>query len=182
MDQVKAAERVRHYSLSTERLYSYWIREFIYFHDKKHPEQLGDGAIEHFLTYLAVEQKVSASTQNQALCALVFMYKPVLKREVCLEGGFELAKRPRRLPTVLSKTEIRALLSNMHGTNKLLATLIYGSGMRKMEALRLRVCDVNRERKESLVRNAKCSKDRISDPGKLRASFGRHDRSIERLF
>jgi len=162
LDRVRAAIRVRHYSLATERIYIHWIKKYIYYHDKQHPENLGPDEVSAFLTYLAVKERVAASTQNQALCALVFLYKQVLGQTLQLNGGFQLAKRPLRLPTVLSKKEVRSLLSNLTGTNKLIATLMYGSGMRKLETLRLRICDVSLDRKEILIRNAKGAKDRVT--------------------
>ena len=151
LERVSAATRVRHFFLATERIYIYWIRKYIYFNNKQHPESLGPKDVSAFPTYLAVKQKVAVSTQNQALCALVFLCRYVLGKTLELNGGFQLAKRPRRLPTVLSKEEVRSLLSNLTGTNKLIATLMYGSGMRKLETLRLRVCDFSLERKEIMI-------------------------------
>ncbi|MEQ8315593.1 MAG: integron integrase [Gammaproteobacteria bacterium] len=162
MDRVRATARVRHFAPSTERSYCYWIKKFIYFSGMKHPSSLPDQAVADFLTHIAVKENVSVSTQNQALCAMVFLYQHVLGRSLELQDSFRMARRPKRLPVVLSKSEIQVLLSNMSGTNKLLATLIYGSGMRKMEALKLRVCDVSLDRKEILVRNAKGAKDRVT--------------------
>lgn len=162
MERVRAMARVRHFSISTERAYCHWIKRFIFYSGKQHPAELPDQAVADFLTHLAVTENVSTSTQNQALCAMVFLYQHVLNRKLELHGAFRMAKRPKRLPTVLSKAEVQSLLSNMSGMNKLLATLIYGSGMRKMEALKLRVCDVSLDRKEILIRNAKGAKDRVT--------------------
>ena len=137
------AIRSRHYSLRTEQSYIQWVRRFILFHNKRHPENMGEKEISSFLTDLAVNRKVAASTQNQALSALLFLYKHVLDQKLDWLEDVVRAKRPRRLPVVLTQAEAGTLLDNMTGVNGLIAKLIYGTGMRKMECLRLRVMDID---------------------------------------
>ncbi|HEC11827.1 MAG TPA: integron integrase [Acidiferrobacteraceae bacterium] len=160
MDQVRNAIRVRHYSLRTEQAYTQWIRRFIYYHNKRHPVEMGETEITAFLTHLAVEKHVSPSTQNQALSALLFLYKQVLKLELEWLDDIVRAKRPVRVPVVLSVPEVRVLLGQLKGTNKLLGVLLYGTGMRITEALRLRVGDIDFSYKQIIVRSGKGAKDR----------------------
>lgn len=162
MDQVRTAIRVRHYAIATERSYCSWIRKFILFHNKRHPRELTATDVMQFLSHLAVNRRVSATTQNQALCAIVFLYKQVLEIDIGEFSAFSLAKRPKRLPTVLSKPEVASLLSNISGQHKTMALLLYGAGMRQMEVLRLRVADVSFDRGEILVRHGKGGKDRVT--------------------
>ena len=136
--RVRDAIRSRHYSLRTEQTYIQWVRRYIYFHNKRHPEDMGEQEISLFLSYLAVERKVSASTQNQALSALLFLYKNILNLKLDWLDDVVRAKRPKRLPVVLTQHEVHALLDKMEGVNWLITSLIYGTGMRKMECLRLR--------------------------------------------
>ncbi len=161
MQSVREALRVRHYSLRTEKSYLYWLRSFILFNDKRHPQDMGAVEIERFLTYLANRRLVSAATQNQALCAIIFTYRHVLGREITgLE--FSLAKRPRNLPTVLSHDEVAAILSQLSGVHKLLVALLYGSGLRINEALRLRVKDIDFSARAIFVFRGKGQKDRYT--------------------
>jgi integron integrase len=163
LDQVRMAARVLHYSLRTEDAYVGWIRRFILFHDKRHPLEMGAAEINQFLTHLAVEGHVSASTQNQARCALLFLYKTVLEVELQdLGDAVVLAKRPERLPVVLTRTEVRDILDHLEGPPRLVALLLYGAGLRLLDALRLRVHDVEFDRNEILVRDGKGQKDRIT--------------------
>ena len=143
LDRVREEMRLRHYSLRTEKTYSEWIKRFILFHDKRHPSGMGETEITAFLTWLATDRKVAASTQNQALPVLLFLYKAVLGVELDWMDGIVRARRPVRVPVVLTKDEVRAVLSMMKGTNKLLAWLLYGTGMRVSEALQLRVLDID---------------------------------------
>jgi integron integrase len=154
--------RSRHYSLRTEQSYIQWVRRFIFFHNKRHPKEMGEQEISLFLTNLAVERKVAASTQNQALSALLFLYKHVLKQKLEWLDDVVRAKRPKRLPVVLTQTEIGNILGHMKGVNGLITNLIYGTGMRKMECLRLRVTDIDFEYKQIHVRSGKGDKDRIT--------------------
>lgn len=160
LDSVRAAARLRHLSIRTERAYSGWIRRFILFHRKRHPSEMGVEEVRQFLTHLAVEGRVSASTQNVALCALLFLYRDVLRVELQYVEGIERAKRPARLPAVFTRAEVAALLSRLSGTYGLIAGLLYGSGLRLTEALRLRVKDLDFEYVEILVRDGKGGKDR----------------------
>lgn len=162
MDQVRAQIRARHYAYSTEKSYCHWIKRYILFHRKQHPKDLCADHVASFLSNLALKEHVSASTQNQALCALIFLYRFVIGTELGDVGGFNFAKRPKRLPTVLSQSEIQALLSNLQGTHKTIALLLYGSGLRKTEALRIRVGDIDFNRRELIVRQGKGNKDRIT--------------------
>jgi len=160
MDEVRRRIRLKHYSLRTERAYTGWIRRFILANGKRHPRDLGVTEVERFLSGLAVKGGVSASTQNQALSALLFLYREVLRIDLPWLQQVVRAKRPRRLPTVLSQDEVRGLLGAMEGRAWLVASLLYGTGMRLMECLRLRVKDVDFARNEICVREGKGGKDR----------------------
>ena len=162
LDQVRNAIRVKHYSLRTEQSYIYWVRKFIFFNKKCHPKDMGEQEVSAYLTYLAVNRKVSASTQNQALCALVFMYKHVLKNKLGDLNNVARAKRPRKLPVVLTKEEVRLILNRLEGNKALMAKLLYGSGLRLMECLRLRIKDIDLNYLQIIVRNGKGGKDRIT--------------------
>lgn len=162
LDQVRQAIRVRHMSLRTEQAYVDWTRRFILFHGKRHPREMGAPEVGAFLTHLANERGVAASTQNQAKAALLFLYRVVLQQELPWLQEVVQAKRGARLPVVLTPREVRELLQHLDGTMGLLASLLYGTGMRLLEALRLRVKDVEFERREILVRQGKGDKDRVT--------------------
>ena len=160
LDEVRRCLRVRHYSLRTERVYVAWIRRFILANHRRHPRDMGGREVEAFLSTLAVRGNVAASTQNQALSALLFLYRQVLDQDLPWMDNVVRAKRPQRVPTVLSVAEVRELLAAMDGRAWLMASLIYGSGMRLMECLRLRVKDVDFGRGELTIREGKGAKDR----------------------
>ena len=160
LDEVRRRLRARHYSLRTEQAYVAWIRQFILVNGRRHPRTLGGAEVEAFLSSLAVERNVAASTQNQALSALLFLYRDVLRVELPWMEAVVRAKRPRRLPTVLSVEEVRRLLAMLEGRQWLMASLLYGTGMRLMECLRLRVQSVDFARSEILIRDGKGGKDR----------------------
>lgn len=163
LDRMRAAIRVRHYSLSTERTYIGWVKRFIYFHQKRHPADMGASEVEAFLSALATELDVSASTQNQAMHAVLFLYKEVLGVTLPWLNKITRAKINKRLPVVLTVTETQALLRHLpHDTNGLIVRLLYGTGMRIKEALRLRIKDVDLARGEIIVREGKGGKDRIT--------------------
>lgn len=162
LDQLRGKVRVKHYSIRTEQAYVDWARRYILFHDKRHPRDMGATELEAFLTHLAQKRRVSASTQNQARSALLFLYKEVLGIQLPWLDGATSAKRGERLPVVLTPHETRALLEELHGTMWLVTSLLYGSGLRLMEGLRLRVKDVEFERREILVREGKGNKDRVT--------------------
>ena len=162
LDQVVAKMRVKHYSLRTEKTYIDWIKRYIWHFDKRHPKDMGAAEVEVFLTHLAVDRNVSASTQNQAKSALLYLYKEVLCIELPWLDNVTQAKVPQRMPVVLTQAEVQAVLSRMDGTMWLIASLLYGSGLRIMEALRLRVKDVDFARREILVREGKGFKDRVT--------------------
>lgn len=159
-DEVRRQLRLNHYSLRTEQAYVGWIRRFIRANDRRHPREMGHNEVEMFLSHLAVQGKVASSTQNQALAAILFLYRQVLKMPLPWLENLVRAKRPRRLPVVLSAEEVRSLLAMMDGRAWLIANLLYGTGMRLMECLRLRVKDVDFSRNELLVRSGKGDKDR----------------------
>lgn len=168
LDQVRDAIRVRHYSRRTEDTYVHWIRRFILFHAKRHPREMGEREITAFLTYLAVQKNVAASTQNQALSALLFLYQKVLEMPVDWLDDVVRARRPKRLPVVLSRDEVARWFNALSGAPRLIAQLMYGTGMRLMEALRLRVKDLDFERCQVVVRAGKGDKDRYTVlPGSL---------------
>lgn len=162
LDQVRQALRLKHYSLRTEQAYLSWIRRFILFHDKQHPLTMGVPEITTFLSHLATQQKVSASTQNQALNALLFLYRDVLLKDLPEPIDAIRARRPLRLPTVLTKDETRALIRHLDVRYQLMAKLLYGSGLRLMECLRLRVKDVDFAERQIVVRDGKGGSDRVT--------------------
>jgi integron integrase len=162
LDQVRGKIRVKHYSIRTEQAYVDWIKRFIIHFDKLHPRDLGAAEVEAFLTHLAVEGRVAASTQNQAKSAILFLYREVLEQELPWLNNVERAKQPQRLPVVLTQAEVQALLSRLTDTQWLIASLLYGTGMRVLEGARLRVKDVEFSRKEILVRDGKGYKDRVT--------------------
>ncbi len=162
LDQVKNLIRLKHYSIRTEETYINWIKRFIIFHGKRHPGEMGEFEVTQFLTHLAVEGKVSASTQNQALSAVLFLYREVLKKDLGWLNDVEWAKKPERLPVVFTKEEVKAILVRLEGTKWLMASLLYGSGLRLMECVRLRVKDLDFEYNQIVVRDAKGWKDRVT--------------------
>jgi integron integrase len=168
--------RTRHLSLRTEQQYVYWIRWFVRHHGRRHPRQMGAAEVQAFLSMLATERRVSASTHNQALSALLFLYRAVLGHDLPWLDGLQRPRRPQRLPVILTVDEVRAVIGAMEGTHALLARLLYGTGMRIMEALRLRVKDVDFARRTLIVREGKGGKDRAlmlpeSLAGDLRAQL-----------
>ena len=154
--------RTRHFAYRTEQAYLYWIRRYVNFHHRRHPRELGSSDVEAFLTHLAVVEHVSASTQNQALQALLFLYRHVLGVDLPWLENVTRARRSKRLPVVLTVAEVRSVLAQLDGAPWLFANLLYGSGLRLMEALRLRVKDLVIERGELIVRDAKGGKDRVT--------------------
>ena len=182
LDQVRGKIRLKHYSIRTEQAYVDWIRRFILFFGKRHPRDLGAAEVEQFLTHLAVEGKVAASTQSQAKSALLFLYREVLDNELPWLDNVERAKVPKRLPVVLTREEVMAVLTRLEGTHWLVASLLYGTGLRIMEALRLRVKDVEFSRKEILVRDGKGFKDRVTMlPVALAAPLAEHLKRVKAL-
>lgn len=173
LEQVRERLRVKHYALRTERSYLQWIRQFIYFHNKRHPRDMAAAEIEAFLSYLAVDRQVSPATQNQALSALLFLYKEVLVIQLPWLDGIVRAKPSRHLPVVLSVYEVRSLFDAIgEPVLRLFCRLLYGTGMRLMEGLRLRVKDIDFSRNEILIRDGKGSKDRVTMlPQTLRAEL-----------
>ena len=162
LDQVRQAIRIRHLSPQTEQAYVSWIKRFIFFHNKRHPLEMGEKEIGKFLSSLATDSKVSASTQNQALNALLFLYSKVLEKKIGLVQGVVRASRPRRLPVVLTKEEIKEILDSLTGAPWLMAMLLYGSGLRLMECCRLRVKDIDFTKNQIVVRAGKGDKDRYT--------------------
>lgn len=162
LEIVRGKIRLKHYSIRTEQAYVDWIKRFILHFDKQHPKDLGAVEVEAFLTHLAVAGKVSANTQNQAKSALLFLYKEVLGVELPWLDNVQQAKVPKRLPVVLSQDEVAKILSRLEGTNHLVVSLLYGTGMRILEVLRLRVKDIDFARKEIVIRDGKGFKDRVT--------------------
>jgi integron integrase len=164
----------------TEKAYVGWIKRFIFFHDKHHPAEMSAPEIARFLSSLATDSKVSASTQNQALNALLFLYSEVLSKKIGLIEGVVRAKRPQRLPVVLTKDEVKRVIDHMEGLPSLMAILLYGAGLRLMECCRLRVKDIDFSRNEILVRSGKGDKDRHTMlPGAIQESLVRHLRAVK---
>ena len=165
LKQVRDKIRVKHYSLSTENTYLSWIKQFILHHGRRHPAEMGAAEVEAFLTYLATQRQVASSTQNQALSAILFLYRDVLAVELPWLDNFERSKKPRRLPVVLTALEVQMLLREAEAAPApigLMIKLLYGTGMRLMEAVRLRVKDVELTRSEIIVRDGKGDKDRVT--------------------
>jgi integron integrase len=161
LDRVRTAVRVRHYSIRTENAYVHWISRFVRFHHFRHPRDMGENEISAFLNHLAEDGRVASSTQNQALCALVFMYRNVIRKDLGDFEGLVWAKRPSRIPVVFTKNEVRAVMRNLDGAYRTMAMLLYGSGLRLMECLRLRVKDLDFNYHQIIIRDAKGAKDRI---------------------
>ena len=183
LEQLRNRVRFKHYSLATERQYVHWVKRFILFHNKRHPHEMGPAEVEAFLTHLAVDGHVSASTQNQALSALLFLYREVLEQDLPWLQEVVRVKRPARLPVVLTQTEVAEVLERMQGVHGLMARLLYGTGMRLMEVVRLRVKDVDFERLEIVVRDGKGGKDRVTMlPRKLATPLQEHMVWRRRLF
>jgi integron integrase len=162
IDRFRAAIRERHYSRRTEKTYWYWIRWFIFFHGKRHPVEMGGEEVSAFLSWLATERNVAAATQNQALAALLFLYKQVLGVDLPWLGGLVRAQRPVRLPTVLTEAEVRRLLACTDGTGHLMTALLFGAGLRQIECLSLRVKDLVFAYRQIVVRDGKGGKDRVT--------------------
>lgn len=182
LDQVRAAIRVKHYSRRTEASYVNWIKRFILFHGKRHPREMGEAEINQFLTHLAVKENVAPSTQNQALCAIIFLYKRVLKREIGDLGDLIWAKKPKKLPVVLTKSEVKAVIAQLHDVKQLMVKILYGAGLRLLECLRLRVQDIDFEYAQIIVRDAKGKKDRVTVlPETIIDELKRHLEKVKRL-
>jgi integron integrase len=175
LDQVRDVIRRKHYSIRTEQAYVDWIKRFIVYHGKRHPSEMAEEQVAQFLTHLARDLNVAPSTQNQALSALLFLYKEVLKHEIGWLEKVERAKKPPKLPVVLSRTEVKRVFAHLYGTPKLMAGLLYGSGLRLMECVRLRVKDIDFELAQITVRDGKGGKDRRTMlPLNLTESLQRH--------
>ena len=182
LDRVREAIRVRHYSRRTEDAYVTWIRRYIVFHRKTHPAQMGAAEISQFLTWLAVDRQISASTQNQALSALLFLYKAVLTIEIGAVPPVVRARTPERLPVVLSREEMAAILKQLTGTERLVVMLLYGSGLRLEECLTMRVKDLDFGRQQVVVRQGKGRKDRVTMlPAAAREVLTRHLAAVRRI-
>lgn len=182
LDQLRQALRVRHYSRRTEQAYGSWAKRYIHFHNLRHPAEMGEAEINAFLTHLAVKDKVSASTQNQALSALLFLYRHVIGREVGDLGQVIRARKPTRLPVVMTRDEVKAVLANLPPEKRLMATIMYGAGLRLMECLRLRVQDIDFSKNEILVRDGKGAKDRITMlPESVKTSLQRHLKKVKEI-
>lgn len=175
LDRIRMAVRTRHYSIRTEEAYVAWARRYILFHGKKHPSAMGAPEVNAFLTHLAVEKSVSASTQSQALSAILFLYEQVLQEDVGWIGDVVRSTRPKRLPVVFTRDEVIRVLGAMAGTERLVAELLYGMGLRVIEGMRLRVKDLDFARGEIMVRDGKGQKDRITMlPRSLAARLAEH--------
>ena len=180
VERVRDAIRLKHYSIRTEQAYVNWIKRYIYFHNVRHPAEMGAPEVQAFLTHLAVEGNVAASTQNQALSALLFLYKGVLHQHLGPIDAMR-AKKPKRLPIVLTKEEVHRVLGHLSGTHLLMAKLLYGSGLRLMECLRLRVKDLDFAQRIILVRDGKGEKDRVTMlPESLVSPLQDHLRIVKR--
>ena len=162
LDRVREASRFKHYSVRTEQAYVDWIKRFILFHGRRHPDTMGAEEVRSFLNHLASALDVAASTQNQAFSALLFLYREVLRRELPWIDDVQRAKRPAKIPVVLTQSEVRALLATMQGTPALMANLLYGCGLRVMECVRLRVKDIDFGYQQITIRDAKGGRDRVT--------------------
>lgn len=182
LEQVRNRIRVRHYSIRTERSYVAWIKRYILFHGKRHPKDMGREQVEEFLSHLATDGNVAAATQNQALSAILFLYRDVLGIELPWLKEVVRAKKPARAPVVLSPQEVARLLANLAGRNRLIASVLYGSGLRLMEAIRLRVKDVDFDYRQIVVRNGKGGRDRVTPlPNSISAELSAQIGQVQRL-
>ena len=182
LEQVSDLMRVRNYSIHTEQTYKYWIKKYIVFHELRHPTELGAEHVRAFLSHLAVERNVAASTQNQALAAVLFLYRDILAVDLDWIEGVERAKKPKRIPVVFTKDEVRLILSQLKGVNRLAASLLYGAGMRLMECLRLRVKDMDFGYHQITIHDAKGGKERVTTlPNKLVEALTVHLESVRAL-
>lgn len=182
LDQLGEALRSRHYSPRTEQTYRHWVRRYIFFHDVRHPSEMAEPEINAFLNHLAVREKVSASTQNQALCALLFLYRHVLKQEIGDIGEVIRARKPERLPVVLTREEIKSVFKYLKGDKWLMAMIMYGGGLRLMECLRLRVQDIDFGRNEILIRDGKGGKDRRTTlPESIKETLVKHMQRVKAI-
>ena len=182
MERMTTALRAWHYSRRTEEAYAHWIRRYIFFHKLRHPAGMGETEINAFLTHLAVEGKVSSSTQNQALSALLFLYRHVLDREVGELGAVIRARRPRHLPVVMTKDEVKLVISHLYADKRIIATLLYGAGLRLMECLRMRVQDIDFDLNQITVRDGKGNKDRVTMlPQSVKPMLADHLRKVKHL-
>ena len=183
LDQVRDVMRVKHYAFRTELSYISWIKRFILFHQKRHPKDMGETEVEAFLTWLAVEKNVAKSTQNQAFNALIFFYREILDRP--LEGRINAvrSRKKQRLPVVMSKEETHRVLSAMNGTTQLMAKLLYGSGLRLMECMRLRVKDIDFELNEIRVHSGKGNRDRLVPlPESIKTALKTHLERVKLIY
>jgi integrase len=162
LDQMRYVLCLKHMSIRTEKAYLSWTRRFILFHGKHHPQEMGAPEVRTFLIHLAVHDKVAASTQNGALHALLFLYRHVLKQPLPALADVERAKRPRRVPTVFTHAEVSAVLAQLTSVNRLMASMLYGAGLRLMECVRLRVKDLDFDYQQITVRDGKGAQDRVT--------------------
>ncbi len=182
LDQVRQAIRARHYSRRTEEAYVHWIRRFILFHGKRHPREMGEPQVTAFLTMLASKERVSASTQTQALSALVFLYRAVLRQEIGDLAGIPRARASTHVPVVLGAPDVRRVLDALDGVPRLVASLLYGAGLRLQECLEMRVKDIDFDRREITVRRGKGGKDRrVMLPEVVREPLARHLGDVKRV-
>jgi integron integrase len=182
MDRVRWHLRVKHYSIRTEQLYLHWIRRFILFHAKRHPGEMGEEEIAAFLSHLAIHDHVAASTQNQAFSALLFLYQQVLDRKLQYLAGVERVSRPPKLPVVLTKNEAHAVIAHLRGDYRLMAELLYGSGLRLLECLRLRVKDIDFGYSQITVREGKGMRERITLlPARLKQPLREHLDRVKKI-
>lgn len=181
LDQIKTVMRVNHYSKRTEEAYIKWIREFILFNKKNHPSNMGEKEISRYINYLATKRNVSASTQNLALCSIIYLYKQVLKKEI---NDIDLvrARKPKRLPVVFTRKEVKGIVEQLTGTSWLAVNLLYGGGLRLMECVRLRIKDIDFEYNQVIVRDGKGRKDRITIfPSIIKERLKQHIKKVESL-
>jgi integron integrase len=182
LDQVRDAIRTKHYSYRTEQTYVEWIKRFILFHEKRHPKDMDTPEVQAYITYLAVERNVSASTQNQALSAISFLYKHVLQKDIALPSDLVRPARPEHVPTVLSHPEAMSVINKLSGVTQLMAMLLYGSGLRVMECLRLRVKDLDFSNHQLIVRDGKGEKDRVTVlPDSLINGLQKHLQTVQSI-
>lgn len=182
LEQVSDALRVRHYSYRTEQTYIEWIRRYILFHKKRHPKEMGETEIKAFISYLASERKVAASTQNQALSSILFLYRVVLQQEIALPPDLIRPSKPTRIPTVLTHNEAMSVINQMRGIPRLMTKILYGSGLRLNECLRLRVKDIDFENRQIIVRGGKGDDDRFTIlPDTVAAEIKHHLMDVKAL-